>query len=892
MKNTMEKNLKLRLSSWKISHSYESRLPIVKVMRALIVAMASAYAGHLHAAQENSYFPIEAGSWWLYSTTAPVTVVTNNWLFGTSTDSAITYLDGKALYLNYNLIGTSDGWSISSVVQPLLCGQATYNPPMYFLPREIIPTSLKTTSSTFNCTAPAGSGNGSYKVEFLGFETITVPAGTFENALHVRTTSNGTYTITEEGWPHDPSSSSVVEDAWLVKGVGKVKSVNSGDSKSLIWQLLSSSRLKDNELVEDGEHCDASKFCGDPINYANGNSFQRYVDISNAVSGRSFVLSYNSRAPQLGPLGYGWSHTFSHQAQLIPSKPKQMLILTRPDGKRLTFKEPATITDKWIPSESLDYVAQPTVDNSLPEDQQIKLIVKTPRNEIEVYNYNGELQELVDIRGISNKVAWETTERRISTVTDTFGRQIEFQYNADGLIESIKDRHGTIQASYQYDSKRNLVSRTNAASDTHVFKYELAPDKGEGAADTHRMTEYIGESGKKIASWKYDSAGRALESANALGVKDASIVYGAGAARVVDSSGQSTNVTFSKVASIARPTSFDSPSRLGITGTHSRRGYDTRGNVLWSEDFNNVRRCAAFGSVRNLEVVRVSGLAKDAACTVTSDGAVLPAGSRKTSTQWHPVWRLATKVAEPRRLTTKVYNGQPDPFNGGAIASCVLGNTTLPDGSPIVVLCKQVEQATTDANGAQGFAAAVETNVPARVEQWTYNQYGQVLTAKDPLGNTTTNAYYPDTSADHTMGDLATVNNALNQKTTYTKYNPAGQWLEMKDANGVVTTRAFDLRQRLTSSSTAGLTTSYDYWPTGLLKTVTLPDTSAVNYGYDDAHRLTSVTDNLGNKITYTLDNSGNRIGENVTDPAGKLAKTLTRVPDALNRIQQVTGRE
>jgi hypothetical protein len=48
----------------------------------------------------------------------------------------------------------------------------------------------------------------------------------------------------------------------------------------------------------------------------------------------------------------------------------------------------------------------------------------------------------------------------------------------------------------------------------------------------------------------------------------------------------------------------------------------------------------------------------------------------------------------------------------------------------------------------------------------------------------------------------------------------------------------------------------------------------------------------LGNKITYTLDNSGNRIGENVTDPAGKLAKTLTRVPDALNRIQQVSGRE
>lgn len=208
------------------------------------------------------------------------------------------------------------------------------------------------------------------------------------------------------------------------------------------------------------------------------------------------------------------------------------------------------------------------------------------------------------------------------------------------------------------------------------------------------------------------------------------------------------------------------------------------------------------------------------------------------------------------------------------------------------MLCKQVEQATTDLSGTKGFSATVDASVPVRVQQWTYNQYGQVLTAKDPLNNVTTNTYYPDTTADHTMGDLATVTNALNQVVTYTKYNPAGQWLEMKNANGIVTTRTFDLRQRLKSVTTNSLTTAYDYWPTGLLKTVTTPDGASVSYGYDDAHRLTSVIDNLGNKITYTLDNSGNRIAENVTDPTGKLAKTLSRVPDALNRIQQVSGRE
>jgi uncharacterized protein RhaS with RHS repeats len=46
------------------------------------------------------------------------------------------------------------------------------------------------------------------------------------------------------------------------------------------------------------------------------------------------------------------------------------------------------------------------------------------------------------------------------------------------------------------------------------------------------------------------------------------------------------------------------------------------------------------------------------------------------------------------------------------------------------VVCKRVEQATTDANGGQGMSAALQAGVSNRVQQWTYNQYGQVLTAR------------------------------------------------------------------------------------------------------------------------------------------------------------------
>ena len=70
---------------------------------------------------------------------------------------------------------------------------------------------------------------------------------------------------------------------------------------------------------------------------------------------------------------------------------------------------------------------------------------------------------------------------------------------------------------------------------------------------------------------------------------------------------------------------------------------------------------------------------------------------------------------------------------------------------------------------------------------------------------------------------------------------------------------------------------------------MTLPNSSAITYRYDDAHRLTQITDSAGNTITYTLDNMGNRTAESVKDPGGTLARATARVYDALNRLQQIT---
>jgi YD repeat-containing protein len=86
------------------------------------------------------------------------------------------------------------------------------------------------------------------------------------------------------------------------------------------------------------------------------------------------------------------------------------------------------------------------------------------------------------------------------------------------------------------------------------------------------------------------------------------------------------------------------------------------------------------------------------------------------------------------------------------------------------------------------------------------------------------------------------------------------------------------------------VTNIFDYWPTGLLKKTTLPDSSFLEYTYDDAHRLTQVADSEGNHIVYTLDAMGNRTAEDLYDPSSALTQTRTRVFNTLNQLWKEIG--
>ena len=542
---------------------------------------------------------------------------------------------------------------------------------------------------------------------------------------------------------------------------------------------------------------------------------------------------------------------------------------------------------------------------------------------LEEYNDRGQLLKITAIdgrtlavarTGIGTVTAEAMDEGLPLSLTDHFGRRWRFEYTLVGAepaarVATIVDP-GQGRVTIGYGGNAQVGRLEWADGTTQQMMYERADLPWA-------LTGYLDERGTRAATYGYDALGRAVSTQRALGLDSYAVTWAlppemkvrerydpqAGVIwrdhELKPPQGTTVQLPNGQVQALESTASFALPkwtlktqvAGAGSAAVTSSRSFDVNLNVTRLDDFNGNRSCMSYDTSRNLEMARVEGLSMATDCA--SVLSTVPVGARKVSTQWHPDWALAIRTAEPGRITTLVYNGQPDPFNGNAVASCAPTSALLPDGKPIVVLCKRVEQATTDETGAQGFDATPQSGALARSTSWTYDATGQVLTETDPRGKVVvTNEYYTDTTADHTKGDLKSSVNSAGHLTQFPRYNAYGKPLEVVDANLVSTTYAYDARQRLTSVSTAGSTTSYEYWPTGLLKKTTQPDGAIVTYEYDDAHRLTAVADGLGNRIEYTLDQSGSRTAEQAKDPQGALKRSMSRVFDALGRAQQTTGRE
>ncbi|AXW63511.1 type IV secretion protein Rhs [Ralstonia solanacearum] len=490
-------------------------------------------------------------------------------------------------------------------------------------------------------------------------------------------------------------------------------------------------------------------------------------------------------------------------------------------------------------------------------------------------------------------------------IADTFGKSLSFRYDSFGRLATLIDPTGQ-SVSYGYELVKSdwtscttpgcfrIKTVTYQDGQTKTYNWDEADYTSNAGSTSYQynlLTGITDENGQRYSTIRYDSKGQAVSTELAGGVYryTFSNVQPRASVTVTDPLGTARTFNFVNAAGLTQLTSLTGAPCDGCGPASAT--YDSNGNVASQTDFNGNVTCYGYNLTRNLETMRVEGLPGGTACPASLDGYAVPEGARKISTQWHPVWRQPIQVAEPKQITTYVFNGDGGQYCAPASAKV--------DDTPIGVVCKQTVQATNDANGSLGFGATAAGL--AKTTQWTYDGDGQVLTIKGPRTDINDQIGFSYRTADDTAtppqyrrGDLYQITDALGHTTTISQLDGNGRPLRMTDANGVVTTFTYAPRGWLTSQTTTptggvGQTTSYDYDAVGQLTKVTLPDGSSVSFSYDGAHRLTGAADSQGNSISYTLDAMGNHTQEQAKDPNGNLSRQVTRVFDSMNRPLKVT---
>ena len=629
--------------------------------------------------------------------------------------------------------------------------------------------------------------------------------------------------------------------------------------------------------------CDLTQ--ANPVNIGSGNKFQSETVYRDRHGQLQLVLFYNSQAGssyfEKGPFGTHWSSRYS---VAVRDSAQGFVAVHRPDGRDLRFLTPASGSVFVKDADTSEQLEKLTDASGAFIGWRV---TSKENDEIEEFDTSGDLLLIRMRAGLQQSMTYSTrsTPTAIApwaglllTVTDGFGRQLGFTYNAQGRVSKMIDPAGG-QYLFQYDASGgpptagNLTKVIFPDGTFRTYFYRETANVNNGAACTNPsavlnnvLTGITDENGTRYATWTYDCQARATSSTHALGAESYTFNYGAGTSTTyIDPLGVSRTAAIQRILGIALGNGTTQPSASGTGTVSTAATYDANGNRTSRTDFNGNRTNYTHDLARNLETRRVEGL--------TSSGSVTPQ-TRTISTEWHPAFRLPARIAEPLRVTTNVYD--PDGSQCGARGA----------------LCSRTIQPTTDANGSQAFSAT--PNGPPRTWTYAYNAHGLVLSVDGPrtdASDVTTYTYYADDDPDPgKRGNVATITNAGGQVTSITAYNAHGQPLAITDPNGMTTTLTYDARLRLRTRNVGGELTSYDYDNVGQLTKVTMPDGSYLSYTYDAAHRLTGMADNLGNSIAYTLDAMGNRTREDVRDPANNLAQTRSRVYNSLNRLFREIG--
>ena len=623
---------------------------------------------------------------------------------------------------------------------------------------------------------------------------------------------------------------------------------------------------------------------GDPINFGTGNEYRDDADIS--LGRLSLHRYYNShQAVSSAHFGSHWRHSSDRSLEYVHETPLDTAIVFRPDGRQVTF---TLKSGAWTSDADVADTLSATYDAS--NNIVGWTYVSAATREQENFDAQGRLLSITDVNKQLTTFTYSNASTPTSvapiaglllTVSDPLGRQLAFTYNSQSNVATVTQPDGGV-TSYSYDAIGNLSQVTYSDSKYRQYTY----NESALTANTNlpsALTGEIDEQGTRVVDIGYDSQGRAVLSRLAGSVNVNQVSYGSGGTSIVTyPSGAQVTYGFTTPSGSVRANSASGPCGQQCDQRNASSTFDANGYPASATDFNGHVTQSTYSSKGLLNVqIEAAGEGSQRTTTTTWDAA-----------NRVPLARVVTDGSGVLQTSTAwIYNVRAQVVARCDIDPKVTGYTCAVTGTPpagvrrtINTYCDAVDSTQCPLVGLMLSTTGPRTDITSTTH-YTY------YLSTDESGCGTTGG------ACHRAGDLYQVIDPAGHVNTIVAYDKNGRIARVRNANSVFIDSSYHARGWLLTRtiranadgtpSPNDAVTQIGYTPYGAVASVKDPDGVQVTYTYDAAHRLTDITDALGNRIHYTLDAAGNKTKEETFDTGGTLRRSLGRT---YNMLGQLTG--
>ena len=430
----------------------------------------------------------------------------------------------------------------------------------------------------------------------------------------------------------------------------------------------------------------------------------------------------------------------------------------------------------------------------------------TRGNVVQTFRWDGLLDYITDLDGARTYFSYSGT--RLTGVSSHDGNVLNFSWGANGRVTKVRDASGK-EWNYEYNGAGMLMRVTSPGSDPDIKNYHY-----ENADPT--LLTGISINGVRYSNYQYYADRRVSVSALASGEERDQFVYASNQTTLTDVRGQPTIYTYTKAYGEPKITGISRSGTASCSAASAATGYDANGYVSYKFDWKSSRTDYVYDRAGRLL------------------NTAYPDGTNVFNTYdgWDKILETEYLNSDGVRYARVAYTYD---WLNGRLQSEI--RTDLKSNS-----VREMRYGYTLHPGG-GIAS-------------------QTITQMLPEGPATTTLTYD------IKGNLTSRTNALSQQELWSNYDGMGHAGRYVDINGVSTDYVYDVKGNLSRVTrnlpTGGVTTTYLYNHSGQVTSITSPDGSVANFGYNASGRLEYVGDAQNMSSRQAIDAPGKTVTQSV----------------------------